>query len=296
VEEKDWARLIAQLSQGDCTPFLGAGACATLPSGAVLSSEWAERYSYPFVDSEDLARVMQYAAIAEGDTVFLKEKICTYFSSVAAPDFSDPAEPHALLANFPIKVFITTNYDNFLVRALRLRGKKPNAEICSWFAGAKNNRDFFASEAGLVPDPKEPLIYHLHGSIGTPKSLVLTENDYLEFLVKISTSRYDEDRQIIPTTILSALTDNPLLFIGYSLRDWSFRVLFHSLLSSIIGINRRRHVSVQLLPSLKYSGKEAEARARSYLTRYLEDWRISIFWGTATEFCGELRQRIDERS
>jgi hypothetical protein len=144
----------------------------------------------------------------------------------------------------------------------------------------------------MSPVAAAPLVYHLHGSMDLPKSLVLTESDYLEFLVKITNSRDDDALRIIPSAILSALTDNPLLFIGYSLQDWTFRVLFHGLLRTIPGIHRRRNVSVQLLPPVHRKEREVEDRARRYLTRYLEDWRISIFWGTATEFCQELRRRI----
>jgi hypothetical protein len=35
------------------------------------------------------------------------------------------------------------------------------------------------------PSPTEPLVYHLHGFDQVPPSLVLSEDDYLEFLVAI---------------------------------------------------------------------------------------------------------------
>jgi hypothetical protein len=291
VEEADWDRLVAQLSRGDCTPFLGAGACRTLPSASELGLSWATRYKYPFADRDDLAKVMQYAAFYEGDAVYLKQKVCAYLESVDPPDFADPTEPHALLAKFPIPVFITTNYDDFLIRALTLEGKNPRPAICTWFPGAEYDRELFETMAGLNPGPDVPLVYHLHGSMQTPKSLVLTESDYLEFLVKITTSRDDEALRLIPSAILSALTDNPLLFVGYSLSDWTFRVLFHGLLRTIPSTHRRRNVSVQLLPPVHDGDSEAHDRARRYLTRYLEDWSISIFWGTAEEFCLQLRER-----
>jgi hypothetical protein len=291
VEEADWSRLVDQLARGDCTPFLGAGACSTLPSASQLGVEWAARYEYPFVDQEDLAKVMQYAAISEGDAVFLKQKVCDYFRSVGPPDFSDPAEPHALLARFPIPVFITTNYDDFLVRALGLEGKSPSSALCPWYTGEDYDRELVEVNHGQHPTSAVPLVYHLHGSMQTPKSLVLTESDYLEFLVKITMTRNDDSLRLIPGAVLSALTDNPLLFVGYSLQDWTFRVLFHGLLRTIPSTHRRRNVSVQLLPPVSAGGQEVELRARRYLTRYLEDWRISIFWGTAAEFCHELRER-----
>ena len=291
MEEADWARLVAQLGRGDCTPFLGAGACDALPTASELGSRWAAQYDYPFVDREDLAKVMQYAAVMEGDSVYLKEKVCEYLRSVNPPDFGSPTEPHSLLARFPIPVFITTNYDDFLIKALGLAGKNPNAAICSWFGTGDSDREFTETTPVLDPTPEMPLIYHLHGRMQTPRSLVLTESDYLEFLVRITTSRDDEALRLIPSSILSALTDNPLLFVGYSLQDWTFRVLFHGLLRAIPSTHRRRNVSVQLLPPVHNDKEEVRERARRYLARYLEDWRISIFWGSTAEFCHELRVR-----
>ena len=132
--------------------------------------------------------------------------------------------------------------------------------------------------------------------MGQPKSLVLTENDYLEFLVNIA-SIHDSESLLIPSAVLSAFTNNPLLFVGYSLQDWTFKVIFHGILSAIPEVHRRRSVSVQLLPPLNGDTAEIEEQARLYLTQYLErDWRISVFWGSAADFCRELRMRVRTRS
>jgi hypothetical protein len=256
-----------------------------------MSRERARDYRYPFIDNLDLARVMQYATMQLGDPVYLKEKVSQFLLSVNAPDFRDPSEPHALLAGFPISVFLTTNYDDFLFKALRWVGKNPNLTMCSWSAGADYDKYFFETPAGLRPGIDEPLVYHLHGSAHTPRSLVLTENDYLEFLVQITGSQVSTDSNIIPSSILSALTNNPLLFIGYSLQDWTFRVIFHGLLRPIPDTHRRRSVSVQLTPPINGSLAEAEVRARHYMEHYLGHWNIAIFWGTAAEFCRELQRR-----
>jgi SIR2-like domain len=293
VKEADWTRLIDQLGRGDCTPFLGAGAChGILPTAAEMSTRWAADYKYPFVNNDDLARVMQYAAVSAGDAVYVKEKVCDDLGAMAPPDFAGPNEPHALLAEFPIPVFITTNYDDFLVRALKRAGKSPYSAMCSWSAGVDYDHELFDAMAGLRPIPAEPIVYHLHGSMHTPRSLVITENDYLEFLVKIASSQDSEALRIIPSAILSSLTDNPLLFIGYSLQDWTFRVIFHGLLNAIPDVHRRRSVSVQLLPPIHQSMAEAEDLARQYLTQYLDGWSITIYWGTAADFCRELRWRV----
>jgi hypothetical protein len=297
MEEADWDRLVAQLSRGDCTPFLGAGACdGTLPAAAEMSSHWAGVYNYPFPDHHDLPRVMQYISISNGDPIFVKEKVCEDFAARGHPPFGDSTEPHALLANFPVRVFITTNYDDFLTKALRIAGKSPKTIICPWYLPASADFNKFFSRVPTTPPPShEPLVFHLHGNLTSPKSLVLTEGDYLEFLANIAVSRTGDGTQLVPGIVLSALTDYPLLFIGYSLQDWTFRVLFHGLLRAQSEVLRRRSVSVQLLPPVNGTIMEAERRAREYMTRYLGGWSISIFWGTAADFCNQLRARMGVR-
>ena len=98
-----------------------------------MSSRWAEMHNYPFPDHHDLPRVMQYISISDGDAIFVKERVCEEFASRGNPSFADATEPHALLANFPVRVFITTNYDDFLTKALKIAGKSPRTVVCPWY-------------------------------------------------------------------------------------------------------------------------------------------------------------------
>ncbi|WP_229803459.1 SIR2 family NAD-dependent protein deacylase [Planobispora rosea] len=292
MDDAGWERLINQLTAGDCTPFLGAGACAgTLPTGRALSRRMAEKWGYPYDDGRELPRVAQFGAMKYGEAVYIKEQICSELGTVGPPDFRDPLEPHGLLASFRLPVYLTTNYDDFIVRSLKAVGKRPNVALCPWNDGMEYDGKLFGSEAGWNPQPETPLVYHLHGSLQDPRSLVLTEDDYLEFLTSLALEGGAADPRMLPPTILAALTKRPLLFIGYSLQDWTFRVLFGALIRAVPGINRRRHVSVQLPPSVGLSRADAREMQRQ-IARYYEEWRISIFWGTAREFCAELRRRM----
>ena len=288
---RDWDRLVDQIRRGDCTPFLGAGACCpTLPTGGDLSQTWASQYQYPFGDDTNLHEVMQYASIIEEDPVTVKQHVVRELVRYGEPDFTDPTEPHALLARHPIKVFLTTNYDDFMTRALEREGKQPVTAVCPWYFGAdtdphtKIDRDY-------EPRAEKPLIYHLHGSFRYDASLVLAEQDYVEFLVNLARDLGRDDRRVVPVQILPALTRHPLLFIGYSLRDWTFRMLFHGFVDAVAGVQRRRHVSVQLAPNPDPTD-EAGARAEEFLVRYFTKLNISVFWGDAGEFCLELSRRL----
>lgn len=289
-----WQPLIEQLTYGECTPFLGAGACdGVLPNGSDLSRQWADYCDYPFDDQHDLAQVMQYAAFtqASGDVVTIKEQVCRKLKQLPPPDFSVRAEPHAALAAFPLPVFITTNYDDFLARALVGAGKDPQVAICPWAPDdqPEAKRD---DALELEGDATRPLVYHLHGNWDRPRSLVLTQRDYLEFLVNVVAAKSsDDEQQLIPAQILTALATRPLLFIGYSLQDWTFLTLFHGLLKNIPGIHRRRHVSVQLPPPVS-DRPDSRERAMRYLTHHLDGWNISIYWGTAAQFCAEIQTRM----
>jgi hypothetical protein len=289
VDEADWRRLVNQVRSGDCLPFLGAGACSgTIPTAHDLSRRYARQYGYPFDDDTDLARVMQYALTEIRDPVDLKSELCRYFGTCGHPSTTDLSEPHALLAGLPLSTFLTTNYDDFLVTALRRAGKTPHVALSPWW-----------DNLNQPPDPQwdlsveTPLVYHLHGNCGDPRSMVVTESDYLTYMVNIVEVPASTGRSLLPTVVLDAMSQKPLLFIGYSLQDWTFRVLFHGLARTTPRQNQRRHVSVQLMPKVNGGAKDAEQKARRYLEHYLNGWNISIFLGSASDFCAQLRARLD---
>lgn len=292
MKDADWDRLVRQLRRGDCTPLLGAGACyGRLPAGKELSQKFAALYQYPFADAHNLPRVMQYAVTANGDPVDLKHQVCSYLQEyVPPPGVHPPAiDPHTVLARFPIETFLTTNYDDFMATALLQEKecrKDPVVQSPTWW-------DIEVEEPALgLPTFEEPLVYHLHGRWDDPGSLVLTDDDYLTYLVNMVEARAANDQPPLPSTVIRAMTSHPLLFVGYSLQDWNFRVLFHGLLKAMPLIRRRRHISVQLLPDLDESVADAAERARDYLERYLNDWSITIFIGTTQEFFEQLRSRM----
>lgn len=292
-DDHDWDRLVDQIRRGDCTPFLGAGACSpTLPMGAELGRSLANQYRYPFDDGSILHEVTQYASIIDGDPVTVKQRVVRELSRRGEPDFADPSEPHALLARYPIKVYLTTNYDDFMYRALQREGKRPVTAVCPWYGGAETDPETVLPD-GYRPRSEEPLVYHLHGSFRYDASLVLAEQDYLEFLVTLATDLGQGQGKVVPPQVLPALTRHPLLFMGYSLRDWSFRTLFHGIVGPVADVQKRKHVSVQIPPLLD-ADDETRERAEDFLNHYYAMLNIAVYWGEASEFCAELRTRLGD--
>ena len=112
--------------------------------------------------------------------------------------------------------------------------------------------------------------------------MVLTEDDYLEFVVNLT--RYPD---LLPAPIQGAFAGASLLFIGYSLQDWTFKVLFKGLVGSLENSTRRMNLAVQLKPDT--------APAEEYLNDYFRDQDVGVYWGTATEFAKRLRADLGDK-
>jgi SIR2-like domain len=282
--DRDWEILLRRIQDGKCTPFLGAGVnYGVLPLGSEIAQKWADDFQYPLEDRYDLARVAQFLAVIHRDPMLPKEEILKWFEHVGAPDFMRADEPHSVLAELPLPIYMTTNYDDFMLKALMSRGKDARRELCRWNALLKKRPSVFDAGTGFHPTPANPVVFHLHGHNEVPESLVLTEDDYLDFLVNIS-----RQQDLLPPRIQEALTGASLLFIGYRLADWDFRVLFRGLVTSTEGSLRRISVAVQLPPEAQ---EHEGLAAQSYLTDYFEEIKVRVYWGTAQEFVSELRER-----
>jgi hypothetical protein len=309
LSDLDWVQLLKRIKDGNCTPFLGAGVnFGILPLGKQISEAWASSHEYPLDDSYDLARVSQYLALTGPDRVYpkslIQEEFERTYKSLAAsgtfPDFNAAGHPLGVLAELPLPIYITTNYDDFMFRALRAKGKDPKVELCIWNQALLDRgavvyteptsgkadpasvriKEFgpslLAASSNFDPTPRTPVVYHLHGHYKLIESMVLTENDYLDFLVNMS-----KDQKLLPTRIKYSLTATSLLFMGYSLADPNFRVLFRGLIYPMAEY-RRLSISIQLPPS---------ERAQGYLTKYFDDMKFKVYWSKAEDFVSELLER-----
>jgi SIR2-like protein len=280
LEPGHWEVLLDRIRDQRCTPFLGAGAAAELlPLGGELARRWANAEDYPLEDSGDLARVAQFIAV-KFDPMTPKERIARLIREAGDPNFDDPAEPHMALARLPLPIFLTTNFDDYMVRALRQCGKEPRQELCRWNERLLRRITVFDSADGWTPTVEEPLVYHLHGHCGVPESLVLTEDDYFDFLVNIP-------QLGIPPVIQEALSATSLMFVGYRLADWNFRVLFRGFVELTQPSDRRLSVTVQLPPAPNEARRE---QAMQYLRRYFDKKEMVVYWGEARNFMDDLRR------
>jgi hypothetical protein len=93
---------------------------------------------------------------------------------------------------------------------------------------------------------------------------VLREDDYLDFLVNMSR---DID-ECLPARIQEAITGSSILFVGYSLPDIDFKVLFRGLRGNLEKSLGRMSVAVQLPYDDANQNKE---KAEHYIAKYLDN-------------------------
>jgi hypothetical protein len=288
LTDRNWETLLRHIDDGKCVPFLGAGACyGALPLGGDIAREWAEKFHYPMSDSSDLVRVAQFLAV-EFDLTYPKELVLERLGRGNPPDFREPNEPHGVLADLKLKIYLTTNYDDFMVKALVSRWLDPKRDFCRWNDLLREQPTIFEKEPGYEPTRARPLVYHLHGH-SDPNSVVLTEDDYLTFLAAM------QDPKLLPDCLRQSIASSSLLFIGYRMADWNIRVLLQSLKKLGKGLAGKGNLSVMVL--VPPEGPEGtQQKMQDYLARYYEAIDMRVYWGTARQFCGELASRWKQRS
>jgi hypothetical protein len=288
LKDRDWEILLSRIEEKKCTPILGTGTQSEVLSlRSKIAQDWAIQYGYPRMDGAvNLARVSRFVSV-NYDADFTKKKLVEQLQSVPEPNFEDPDNPYRILAALPLPVYITTNYDDFMFQALVKGNKDVKREMCRWNKLIMDPPSIFAD--GFNPSVANPVVFHFHGITEELDSLVLTEDDYFEFLINVS-----RDRVLIPPRIERAMTGTSLLLLGYRLDDWDFRVMFHLLASYLEISTSRTHVAVQIAPVEHQAPEEQKKKAQDYLDLYFEKYKkldIRIYWGTSQDFMLELKDR-----
>lgn len=303
-----WPALVRSIKSGRCTPIVGTGLTESLlGSTRELAQGWARRYRYPLEAGRDaLPRVAQYLVVDQ-DTNFPRDELEATLRQVVAgrcpgavPEDSSglgidevlaaaaawgeargQLAGHAVLAGLPVPIFLTTAVDRLLERGLTAAGKRPDSRLCAWNGEAE-------AEDEARPDVQRPLVYHLFGRLDARDAMVLTEDDYFDFLIGVT-----GNRELVPVAVRRALADSALLFLGFRMEDWEFRVLLRSIAAQQGGGRRKRyaHVAAQVDPE---QGMAVDpARARRFLAGYFDAADITIYWGSAEDFLRELKARLE---
>ena len=309
LAEGHWENLLDAITQGKCIPIIGESVLEyfnqvddpSFITSEEVATKWAEEYNYPLAGPYQLPKVAQFLAIDQANEKFPKETMSRIIGEMKTPNFSSDQynrSPYAILAELEFPIYITTNYDLFLEEALKSQGKDPQSEICRW-----NEELLKSSKKGYIPAFKKsskdyptvmkPLVFHFHGSIDNPSSMVLTERDLFEFVIYTNQSEFEKEG--LAPFLRTALANSSLIFIGYSLDDLNFRSIFQGGLSFMSSINKDRNsIAAIQFPSIENENIE-ESKLVSYFEKYTDNmFKIIVYWGEPNDFLEELLSRWKE--
>lgn len=148
------------------------------------------------------------------------------FSPPVSNNRLNSTNPYLALIDLPIGRFITSNYDEETERALSEKRGIPLSEFEmreSRLYSKKRHRAFtqqpkhydqLALFALSHVDATDNMVFHCHGHYMEPDSMVVTESDYQRWYLS-SKPESDAFRQ----TIDLLFSSNPILFVGFGLRD-----------------------------------------------------------------------------
>ncbi|MEO8378081.1 MAG: CHAT domain-containing protein [Acidobacteriota bacterium] len=306
-----WDSLLNNISRGKCTPILGFGVYEQMFGDAsTLARRWGETYRYPLHEDDELPEIAQYLSINQ-DSQFPRDELIAHYRRETLRRYGDridpkkreelptdeliveawrtvasARDPHRILANLPCSLYLTANLATVLEAALSDAHVQPQSAICHW------NEGFREPPLPADLDIQRPLVYHLFGRLDQEKSIVLTEDNYFDYLVASADGGQGPHTLGPDPLIRSQAHCTSLMLLGFRITDWNLRVLFRTLM------NERRdetftHVAVQVDPD--QPGIDDLERVNAYLDRYFGQQDITIFQGSVTEFVDELVDRWKDK-
>lgn len=227
LTERQWKTLVKDLQQHRCILLLGSRmATATHPQGqqerlSALFAEHlvaqlaAEGIAYDPTQSANLAYMAQrFLAMPKARRVDLEDEVLDFYRNHTR---NVPAL-YARLARLPFFMAVNLSPDDYLLRAMRAAGK----------SGAQSAHYNFRKERNQPIEPPtetKPLVYNLLGALDDPESLVLTQEDRVEFVKSVVKGNPD-----IPNAVMSHFDERKTyICLGFNLENWDYRLLFDSL-------------------------------------------------------------------
>ncbi len=309
-------------SEGGCTPLLGPGLLEPYVGRMHELAAWlAEEQSFPMAhyQQEQLPYIAQFVDVKVEHRwlhreleAYLCKRVIKRHGAIISEDLKQQAKEdpflgdlllevskkraekgkvnaHQLLADLNLPLYLSTSPDNLLADTLEAQGKEPVVDICRWNEELVHDPEPVFEPAGEErPTPKRPLVYHLFGHLDDPKSLVLSEDDHFDFI-----TGFTRNKEHVPPVVRAALSGTALLFAGFRLEDWSFRVLFRAIMNrdGLQLSDRLSHISAQVEP--EESRLIDPAGTRNYLQKYLGTSNISLYWGDAEAFLTDLAREME---
>jgi hypothetical protein len=286
LDDRNWDILIDAIHENQCVLVLGPEV-ARLPGedGATLTDRLAEELcagAEGLVPGQaDLTEAAQMRLYDDEDILYYD--VGKFFER----HDETTTEVHRALASLPFTLCVQTSPDRFLYQAYRARNVEA-VEAYYHFSKGGGEVRIIGDDPKLLYQcgPDRPLIFYLHGHPAEPRSLVLSWNDTLDFLVKL----FEYTAQLPP--VLQGPMGNSatrFLFFGFGFHRWYSQMLLHVLRRDAIR-QRRLGRSIAVEPRSFFS-QEHEAQTATF---YHREHRIDFPQNTFEEFSAELSRRYAE--
>lgn len=197
------------------------------PTGRALSELLADKSDFTDQDRTNLQRVSQYFESKRKSRYVLVEEI-----GKAINVGREPSPILRALARLEFPIVITTNYDHLYEMALDEKARqenpaaKPGESFDTCIYNPNNTGKAKTKDCSSTPDPKRPYLLKMHGDVKEPQSIVVTDEDYIQFVLRMSDKH---PYHPVGKNVLTHLIRWPTLFIGYRLTDYNLRLLFKTL-------------------------------------------------------------------
>lgn len=290
LEESDWRILLKSIQQGRCVLLLGPniaiapGDQDSDPLSIRLARQLAAELRSSskgdaLLSTDDLAHVAQtYKREMRQHRAGLELATEDFYSRYR----DQTTQVHRDLAALPFTLCINTTPERFLLNAFKqVSGKKPIYDFYHFQPDPKRRQRLPVAPSMTNPE-RQPLVYDLYGSIEQTDSLVLTENDLLDFLVSVL-------RQAPPIhPFVSGQFNDPavsFLFLGFGFSHWYVRILLHAMKAS-----GHEGPSLALEDATFFTAPEHQETTLFFQSGHAIEFRLY-----PTDFAGELRRRFEEQ-
>ena len=308
LREFPFSAVAGWMREGGIVPFLGAGASRAgcdlvdpLPSGQELASELIAQMGGQYMGGTD-ERLAKVAQIYES-TVLDRAALNEYLHRRLAPRPREAPFPsvHNLLAGLTVAqrplIMVTTNYDSEVERAFESAGRPLHVATQHLHNEEHGVTQISVRPPGgetqykpapefLVDQAYAAYLYKMHGSAHWEADddrfdVIITEDAYTDMLGRIGGG----SAYVPPAALTAEFKKRRFLFLGYSLEDWTLRVLMRLLQNRNAlksgGLRNFRHFAIQLKPSPLEEALWAQRN-------------VTVFDGDLEEFCVRLQAALEE--
>jgi hypothetical protein len=247
------------LKRGQVVPVLGPGIAAVgrpskvrwsptqpefLPISSEIAYHLASEVNLPAHQESELTEIAQIMRVMLGRPL-LRERL----HSIFAQNYRYTAL-HEFIASVPAnQLIMTTTYDDLLEQAFRAQGypfdliiyPSDNEEwrgAVLYLPHGAAEAEPFAPNKLFINLNQTTAIFKLHGTVNSQDasldSFVIDEDDCSTFLTRVAS------KKAIPAIFAAHIRTRYLLYIGYSLHDWSARLILSQLEKDILPVTLNR--------------------------------------------------------